>query len=74
MNPTTLVIINSVLAQFSGPYECKLEGKVFKVNFDVRYKAQAFAIMLKEELVKRGLLSKVTCRRVNRYQVNVTEK
>ena len=73
MNPITLAIINSVLAQFSGPYECKLEGNTFKVHFDIRYKAQAFAIMLKEELVKRGLLSKVKCRRVNRYQVNITE-
>lgn len=74
MNPTTLAIINSVLAQFSGPYQCKLEGSTFKVHFDIRYKAQAFAIMLKEELVKRGLFSSVKCRRVNRYQVNVTEK
>ena len=75
MNLNTLTTISSVLREFSGPYECKLEGegKVFKVNFDIRYKAQAFAIMLKEELAKRGLLSKVTCRRVNRYQVNITE-
>lgn len=73
MNLNTLTTISSVLREFNGPYECKLEGKVFKVNFDVRYKAQAFAIMLKEELVKRGLLFKVTCRRVNRYQVNITE-
>lgn len=74
MNLNTLTTISSVLREFSGPYECKLEGgKAFKVNFDVRYKAQAFAIMLKEKLVKRGLFSKVTCRRVNRYQVNITE-
>ena len=73
MNPITLTTISSVLREFSGPYECKLEGNTFKVHFDVRYKAQAFAIMLKEELVKRGLFSKVRRRRVNRYQVNVTE-
>lgn len=74
MNSNILAIINSVLAQFSGPYQCKLESNTFKVHFDIRYKAQVFAIMLKEELVKRGLFSSVKCRRVNRYQVNVTEK
>ena len=44
-------------------------GRRLAITFDIRYKAQAFALILKEELTKRKIAG--TVRRVNRYQVDV---
>ena len=41
---------------------------VFNVKFDNRYSAQAYFILLKQELIKRNSL--IGVRRVGRYQVN----
>lgn len=71
MTKDLIFAVYDVIDQFSGPVDivAKDGGKRLAITFDVRYKAQAFAIMLKEELVKRKVAG--TVRRVNRYQVNV---
>ena len=71
MTKDLIFAVYDVIDQCSGPVGsvAKDGGRRLAITFDVRYKAQAFALILKEELTKRKIAG--TVRRVNRYQVDV---
>lgn len=65
--------ITGMLSQFSGgDITCKAkDDRTMVVTMDNRFQAQAFFIMLREDLAKKGIPGKVY--RVGRYQVYITQ-